>query len=68
MKPRKYIAHVKNTVSNDEFVVEGGAPTPQEFHKIVLNEHIDYQKDVIEKVTNEKDKVVFDNRRGFSGS
>lgn len=65
----KYEAFVRNAETGNEYSVQGEARTPQEFHKTVLNEYIDYQKDEITHVKNMKtDKKVFDIKKGFSGS
>lgn len=66
---KKYVAEVKDGLSEDKvYEIEGYAQSPQEFHKIVLNEHINYKYDEILYVFNNKGKRVFNYKRGFNGS
>lgn len=64
MEKKKFVAEVKNQDGNI-FEVEGWATTPQEFHKIVMMEHIDYITEEIQTVKtmipskNDKGQTVY---------
>jgi hypothetical protein len=65
---KKYTAHVTNDITNEAYEVDGWGKTPQEFHKAVLCEHIDYQKENIIFIINEDGKKVFNIKKGFNKS
>ena len=65
---RKYIANVQNNFTHGEYEIEGYGFNTQEFHKVVMCEHIDFKNEDILSIFNEKGKQVFDIRKGFFGS
>jgi hypothetical protein len=65
---RQYTAQISSDYENVEYEIEGFANNPQEFHKIILTEHINWPKEEILSIFNSKDKRVFNIKRGFNGT
>lgn len=65
---RKYTAQITNDYETIDYEIEGWGKTPQEFHKIVLLEHINYPKEEILYISNADGKKVFRLNKGFNGS
>ena len=65
---KKYTAQITDNMSTVKFEIEGYGKTPQEFHKTVLFEHINYPYEEILFIFNGRGNRVFNLRSGFSGS
>ena len=64
---RQYTALITENNDTVSYEIDGWANSPQEFHKIVMFEHIKYPKEEILKIYNQDKKVVFSLNKGFSG-
>lgn len=65
---KKYTAQITSDYDNVDYEIEGWGQTPQDFHKIVLTEHISYPKEEILCIFNDDGKKVFRLNKGFTGS
>lgn len=65
---KKYIAHITIDSQDVEYEIEGWGKTPQDFHKIVMFQHINYPTEDILYITNDDNKKVFKLNKGFCGT
>ena len=65
---KKYTAQITKDYENVAYEIDGWGQSPQDFHKIVMIEHIDHPREEILCIFNNKDKKVFRLNKGFSGS
>lgn len=65
---KKYTAEISDDYETVQYVIDGWGHTPQEFHKIVITEHIKWPNEEILNIFNECGHRVFNIKRGFNGS
>ena len=65
---KKYTAQITDDYKNVKYEIDGWGNTPQEFHKTVLCEHINYPKEEILYIFNSDDYKVFNIKKGFNRS
>lgn len=64
MKKNKYTADV-TSVDGNSFEIDGWAKDPQEFHKIIMMEYINYNTDEITMIRDENGNQVYRIKEGF---
>jgi hypothetical protein len=65
---RQYTAQISSDYETVDYEIEGYANDPQEFHKIIITEHIKWPKEEVLFVFNSDGKRVFNFKRGFGGT
>lgn len=65
---KKYTAQVTTDYTKVNYEIDGWGQSPQDFHKIVMTEHIDHPREEILCIFNDSGKKVFRLNKGFSGS
>lgn len=64
---KKYTAQITEDRENVHYEIDGWGQSPQDFHKIVMVEHINYPKEEILFIFNDGGKKVFRLNKGFTG-